>query len=141
MRTRAQRSQGAELAELAILMPFLGLLILVICECAAVVATHQVISNAAREGARLSSVQGVAVSDVQNEVIAYAAANNLTLTTADISVNQNALIHIGGNSCSAASPCLSASQVTVSYTYALATAIGSLASVPLAVTVEMRNMY
>ena len=145
---KLRRSQrGQDLVEFALLLPALLLLLLLVGEGGAMVWTYEVLNNAAREGARLAVVPGEQSqsADVVNRVIAYAQANGVTLSGGNISVNQNRLISPGGGACSAANPCLSASQVSISYSYALVylprLPFGIATTVPLGASVEMRNFY
>ena len=144
---RRARGRGSELVEFAVALPALVLLALVVTEAAGMIGAHQVLINAAREGARLAVVPGElnATGDINNRVIAYAAANGLTLTGANISINQNDVLHPGGGACSAANPCLTASAVTVSYTYPFTylprMPFGIPSTVALGATVVMRNFY
>ncbi|MGH9579887.1 MAG: TadE/TadG family type IV pilus assembly protein [Terriglobales bacterium] len=82
------------MAELALVLPLLLFLGLAVSEGSRFIRVHQVLNNAAREGARLSSLpenfQGVA--SVKNAVVAYAAANTVTITAAEVNINQCATI-------------------------------------------------
>lgn len=52
--TRPRRQRGTQLVEFAVVVPLLAFLALLVTEGAAMVRAHQVLNNAAREGARLS---------------------------------------------------------------------------------------
>jgi hypothetical protein len=52
--TKHRREAGTQIVEFAIVLPLLALLALLVTEGAGVVRAHQVLNNAAREGARLS---------------------------------------------------------------------------------------
>lgn len=52
--TRSCRQRGTQLVEFAVVVPLLALLALLVTEGAGMVRAHQVLNNAAREGARLS---------------------------------------------------------------------------------------
>ena len=122
-------------------LPCLAMLVMVIGQVSAAVATHQTLNNAAREGARLSTVPGEygKVSDVQNRVLAYAAAHGITLTNANITVNQNLVVAQAGGVCSIAAPCFKASRVALAYDYPLDLLLGK--TLHLGTAVEMRNLY
>ncbi|HXE30369.1 MAG TPA: TadE/TadG family type IV pilus assembly protein [Terriglobales bacterium] len=148
LRDNPRRQQaGSELVELAVLLPCLMLLTLVVSEFAAVVSAHQVLDNAAREGARLAVVPGELsqTGDVKNRVISYAAANGITLSTSDITVNQGLTVNPGSGACSASNPCIGASQVSINYHYPLSylpqLPFGIPSSMALGAAVEMRNFY
>ena len=140
------RQRGAELVEFAAVLPCLVLLTLLVSEAAGMIGAHQVLINAAREGARLAVVPGElnASGDVTQRVVAYAAASGLALTSNNVSVNQNEVVATNG-ACSAANPCLTASKVTVSYNYPLVflprLPFGLPSTVGLGASVEMRNFY
>jgi len=147
-RTRRVRAEaGTQIAELAIMTPFLLLLVLIIIEGAAMVRTHQVLNNAAREGARLSSVgdnqcsgDATCLTAIQGAVVQYAAENGVTITTAQVTVNQSkAVVQPSGIA-------ISASQVMVTRPYPLPLLsglpwFGIPATVTLAGTAEFRNLY
>lgn len=122
-------------------LPCLAMLMMVIGQVSAAVATHQTLNNAAREGARLSTVPGEYgnVTDVQNRVLAYAAAHGITLSAANVTVNQNLFVPQVGGICSIAAPCLKASRVGVTYQYPLDLLLGK--TLQLGTVVEMRNLY
>ena len=142
----SRRQQGAVLVEFVVLLPCLLLLLFTVSEGAGMIATHQILNNAAREGARLSISPGEQgdTAGVTARVVAYANANGVALTAANVSVNQDVIVPVAG-ACSAANPCLTASQVTVTYSYPLQYlpnfATGVPVTVPLSNSVEMRNFY
>ncbi|HUX66720.1 MAG TPA: TadE/TadG family type IV pilus assembly protein [Terriglobales bacterium] len=138
---RGRRAAGNELVECALIFPALLALLLVVSEVAGAVATRQVLSNAAREGARLAVVPGEygLTAEVQARVIDYAAANGVTLAAGNVSVNQDEVVSPGGGACGATNPCIQASRVSVSYTYPLSALLG--AAMKLGAAVEMRNFY
>lgn len=73
--------QGSVIVELALILPFLALLIVAIINLGLVVREHQVIQNAAREGAHFSSLEGYCIScsqtptaiadNIKSKVITY----------------------------------------------------------------------
>jgi Flp pilus assembly protein TadG len=115
-RMRARRGErGTALAELAILLPILLFLSMVVFEGAAMIRTHQVLNNAAREGARFAvqpENQGN-TGGLQQAVIDYAALNDVTLSAAQINVDQESSIP-GPNGV-----LMSASVITVTRPYTL----------------------
>jgi Flp pilus assembly protein TadG len=76
-RTRACDS-GAELIELAIALPILLLVICGILDFAILFQRYEVVTNAAREGARVAILQDFTVADIQSRVNSYLAASGLT---------------------------------------------------------------
>jgi Flp pilus assembly protein TadG len=71
---------GAELIELAITLPILLALVAAIADFAVLFQRYEVITNAAREGARVGILPGYAAADVQTRVNNYLAASGLTET-------------------------------------------------------------
>lgn len=146
-RRRRRTAGGNELLEFALLLPGLLLLFCLGGEAAGMVATHQILNNAAREGARLAVVPGELgqTSDITGRVAAYAAANGISLPTSDVQLNQGVIVSPGGGGCSATNPCIQASEVSVSYPYAFeylpALPFGLPDSVTLSASVTMRNQY
>jgi len=79
------REKGTALVELAMLLPLLLLLSLVVMEGGAMIRTHVVINNAAREGARFaSSTPGMTAADVQLVVANYAGMNGVTVAAGEV---------------------------------------------------------
>ena len=139
---RRSGERGAMLMELALLLPLLVLIIMLVLEGSALIRTHQILNNAAREGARLSVVkenQG-STADIVTQVVAYAAQNGVTITAANVTINQSAWIPVAG------APSISASQVTVncSYTFhylAVFAWLGVPSTYTLQGAAEFRNFY
>jgi len=138
---RRSGERGTMLTELALVMPLLILMLMLVLEGSRVIRTHQILNNAAREGARLSVQQANMgnTGGIITQVINYASQNGVTLTAANITISQGALIPNGGVS-------IPASIVTVTYTYtptflSVLTYVGLPASFPLLAQAEFRNFY
>ena len=123
-RTRSwSRERGTQIAEMAVVLPLLVFLTLVVVEGAAFVRVHQVLNNAAREGARLASApenqnQGTTTTtEITNVVRQYAFDNGAITSLNDpnltVSINQNRTITTGSG------VNMLASRVTVTYPYQL----------------------
>lgn len=81
VRPTARRfERGAELIEFAIAFPLLFLLLAAIIDFGFMFRAYEVVTNAAREGARLSVLTGYASSDVQTRVAQYVTAAGLKAT-------------------------------------------------------------
>jgi Flp pilus assembly protein TadG len=139
---RRSGERGAMLMELALLLPLLVLIIMLVLEGSALIRTHQILNNAAREGARLSVMQENEgnTADIVTQVVAYAAQNGVTITAANVTINQSAWIPVAG------APSISASQVTVncSYTFhylAVFAWLGVPSTYTLQGAAEFRNFY
>jgi Flp pilus assembly protein TadG len=110
--------RGTQLAELALVLPLLLFISLGIIEGSSFIRVHQIINNAAREGARLSSLpenkpdaNGTHTADIAQAVVDYASRNGVTLPAGNVTIAQNKLITpAGGNP-------MSASEVVVTYGY------------------------
>ena len=129
------------------MVPFLLLLVLVIIEGAAMIRTHQVMNNAAREGARLSASgqeyecngSAACLATIQQAVVQYAADNGVTVTTAQVQVDQSMMVM------QPSGIAIHASGVTVTMAYPLPLLsklpFGIPATITMAGTAEFRNLY
>jgi Flp pilus assembly protein TadG len=77
---RTTDDTGAELIELAIVLPILLLVCAAIMDFGFLFQRYEVVTNAAREGARVAVLPGYSVADVQNRVQSYLTASGLTGT-------------------------------------------------------------
>jgi len=107
-RTRFRKDErGAALIETAITIPLILLICVGIFEFGRAYQTSQVLTNAAREGARIAILAGVSDADVRTTVRGYMASGRLpNAATADVNINRN--VAMGSNS---------ASQITVNYPF------------------------
>lgn len=80
-----ERRRGAAVVEFAIVAPLFFLLVLGIIEFGRMVMVQQIITNAAREGARTGIVSGATYSGVTSTVNGYLAATGIS--GASVSVN------------------------------------------------------
>ncbi len=77
--------RGTQIAEFALVLPLLVFLVLVVTEGAAFVRVHQIVNNAAREGARIASLPEndpatYGTGAIVNAVNYYAFCNGVDLT-------------------------------------------------------------
>jgi Flp pilus assembly protein TadG len=77
-RGRWQSARGAELIEFAIVMPMFLFLLAGIFDFGMMFRTFEVVTNAAREGARVGVLPGYAAEDIEDRVDAYMAVSGLT---------------------------------------------------------------
>lgn len=77
---RAAFESGAELIEFALVLPLLLLLIAGLVDFGLMLQRYEVVTNAAREGARLWTLPGYSFADVQARVADYVSAGGLTQT-------------------------------------------------------------
>ena len=90
--------QGAVLVEMAIALPILALILLCIIDLGFVVREHQLLQNAAREGAHISSLSQYQVyfnedpcgtlSAIKQFVVSYAATEGITVDPGNVTVDQ-----------------------------------------------------
>jgi Flp pilus assembly protein TadG len=97
--------KGVAAVEMAILLPFFGILLLGILEIGGMAHDYQVLENAAREGARFSALPNNSMATspspstvetrIKNRIIAYLANERITVAAGDITVNQNYEMTVG----------------------------------------------
>jgi Flp pilus assembly protein TadG len=114
-----QRQKGVAAVELAIILPLFGILLLGIIEVGGLARDHQVLQNAAREGARFSSLPSNRMAGtadpasvetiIKNRIIAYLGRERITVVAGDITVNQGYTMPLGGIN-------VPASEITIVYT-------------------------
>ena len=115
MRTLLQRGRterGAALLEMALTLPLLLLVCVGILEFGRAYQTWQVITNAAREGARIAVLPGMDDAAVRSRVQQYMTIGQLPrAASASITIDRNQTVSIGGTATA------SASQITVNYPF------------------------
>ena len=80
----AEKRRGTVVVELAIVAPILVVIFLGMVEVSRVIMVQQIITNAAREGAREAILDGATITDVQTSVTQY--LSNSTISGATVSV-------------------------------------------------------
>jgi Flp pilus assembly protein TadG len=88
-----RRRRGAALVEFAIVAPLLFLLILAMVEFGRAVMVEQVLTNAAREGARRGILEQSTAAEVQTTVSDY--LRNSSIPGASVSVSPSSFAHVG----------------------------------------------
>ena len=102
-----RNERGAALIETAITIPIVLLIAVGIFEFGRAYQTWQVLTNAAREGARVAILSDATDDRVTNAVQTYMTSGRLSNAgSAQISINRNVPLTVG-----------SASQITVSYPF------------------------
>ena len=99
--------RGAELIEFAFVFPTLLLVMLGIIDFGFLFQRYEVVTNAAREGARVAILPGYGAADVQARVTQYLTAGGLT-GTATVTVGAPAPVSVGSH-------CITVRPVTVGY--------------------------
>jgi Flp pilus assembly protein TadG len=103
--------RGQALIETALTLPIVLVISISIFEFGRALQVWQLLTNAAREGARVAVLPGATSDGVKERVLEYMAAGGLQNHNANqVSVNSNAEITMSGNA-------VSASQITISYPY------------------------
>jgi Flp pilus assembly protein TadG len=109
-RVRSQR--GAALLEMALTLPLLLLVCVGILEFGRAYQTWQVITNAAREGARIAVLPGMDDAAVRSRVQQYMTIGQLPkAASATIAIDRSQTVSIGGTDTA------SASEVIVNYPF------------------------
>lgn len=108
---KLRSERGTAILETALTLPLLLLVSVSIFEFGRAYQTWQVLTNAAREGARIAVLPGAATSDVQARVTAYMQSGQLpNANDATVKVDMNQTITIGATTAKA-------SLVTVNYPF------------------------
>jgi len=140
---RIRKDRGAAIVEVALTLPLLLLVSVGIFEFGRAYQTWQVLTNAAREGARIAILPGSSDSGVRSRVVSYMQTGQLPeATNAGIDITHNAPIDTGMGTAMG-------SQVTISYPFSfivlqpvarLVVPGGSLGSpIVMAASAMMRN--
>jgi Flp pilus assembly protein TadG len=117
--TRRLRSQrGAELIEFALLFPLLLLVLLGIVDFGFLFQRYEVLTNAAREGARVAVLPSYTQADVRSRVCEYLIAGTVPTTGCPGQTPTNpAVTMVDVDIPIPSKPAIKARQVTVSYTH------------------------
>jgi hypothetical protein len=135
----ARGERGAELIEFALVLPLLLLLVLGIVDFAFMFQRLEVVTNAAREGARIAVLAGYDTPDVRARVNSYLVQGGVPISPGNPVVNLNTvpLASPGGT--------ITAKQVQVTYnhTYMFLSGVaswfgGNFSNVPLNAVSTMR---
>jgi Flp pilus assembly protein TadG len=110
---RLRREEAAQLIEFALVLPLLLFVMVGIAEFGFVFQRYEVLTNAAREGARIAVLPGYTAADVQARVASYVTAGRVPTAAGNpVVLVENIAIPVGGGL-----PALTARRVTVTYTY------------------------
>jgi len=103
--------RGQALIETALTLPIVLVISISIFEFGRALQVWQLLTNAAREGARVAVLPGATTDGIKERVVQYMEAGGLQNYNANqVSVNSNAEISMSGNA-------VSASQITIAYPY------------------------
>lgn len=108
---RWRKQEGTALIEAAFTLPILLFLSVSVIEFGRAYQVFQVVTNAAREGARIAVLPGTSDSDVLNRVQTYLQAGQINnATSASVQIDRNTSISIGSGTATA-------SRVEVDYPF------------------------
>jgi Flp pilus assembly protein TadG len=111
MRRRIKSERGAALLEAAITIPMLLLVSVGIFEFGRAYQTWQILTNAAREGARMAVLPDSSNTDITARVSQYMTDGQLSAAnSAAIDVNRSAVLDVNGRA-------VSASEVSIDYPF------------------------
>jgi Flp pilus assembly protein TadG len=129
LRQRARGERGAELIEFALVFPILLFVVLGIVDFGFVFQRMEVVTNAAREGARIAVLPGYAQADVVARVCNYIATGGVPATNCG-NAGGNPAVNIDMNfsvPMAAPTPAMTGKRVEVVYTHQF-TFIGPMAA-------------
>src|SRR6266446_2133172 len=139
--------RASVIVEFALMLPIMTILLVGIIDLGLVVREHQVVQNAAREGARFSSLPEnqvcatnptATIQAVKDRVTFYMAQENFTVDSGSVAVNQTKSMSMSGGITAYAS------EVTVSYSRSMMIAGApflSFGSITLTGSAVFRNLY
>jgi Flp pilus assembly protein TadG len=140
---RWRADDGAQLVEFALVLPLLLFVMLGIAEFGFMFQRYEVVTNAAREGARLAVLPGYGTTDVEARVATFITSGRVPTTTSPanpVVLVESVSIPVPGKAA------ISGRRVTVTYTYsiqfvnALTAFFGSQGpTIPLRAVAEMRT--
>ena len=129
---------GAELIEFALVFPLMLLTVMGIIDFGLLFQKYEVVTNAAREGARVAVLPGYADADVRTRVTQYLTAGGLT-DPATVTVGPPETLSLSGQ-------CITVEPVTVKYPHTFSFVGGilgyfgaTMTSATLQATAAMRN--
>jgi Flp pilus assembly protein TadG len=142
--------KGAVAVEFVVMLPFLVLLLCGIVDFGLLIREHQLLGNAAREGARFSSLprnqillagdatqQAAVLAGIEDRVKAYLQqeTNSIPPGSVTVVVSQTETVNLGNGTS------ISASKVNVSYSHPLLLANGRLGPATVRATAIFPNLY
>lgn len=140
---RMTGERGAALLEVAMTLPLLLLVAVGIFEFGRAYQTWQILTNAAREGARIAVLPGIDDQAVEDRVQEYLAAGLLTAADeADVTIDRDTTVDIGDDTASA-----STVQVDYPFTFMVLQPVARLVAgqsrageaITMTTTATMRN--
>ena len=132
--------RGAELVEFALTFPLLLFVCLGIIDFGLLFQRYEVLTNAAREGARVSVLPGYTNADVTVRVNQFLQGTSLSTATVNTNVGATQTLAVGGGNCITVKPV----TVTFTHTYSFVGPIAgyfdsTLGTKTLTATASMRS--
>lgn len=142
----ARSERGAELIEFALVFPLLLMIVLGIVDFGFMFQRLEVVTNAAREGARIAVLPGYDDTDIRTRVCDYVATGGVPVTGTCTATGANPTVAVADADIPVAGSTISGKRVLVTYTHnylflgGIATWFGggSFTSVPLRGVATMR---
>ena len=143
----ARSERGAELIEFALVFPLLLMIVLGIVDFGFMFQRLEVVTNAAREGARIAVLPGYDDADIQTRVCDYVETGGVPVTGTCDTTGDNPTVVVQDADIPVAGGTISGKRVLVTYTHnylflgGIATWFGggTFTSVPLRGVATMRN--
>jgi Flp pilus assembly protein TadG len=110
LRDRIQSNRGDEVIEFALIFPVLLIVLAGMFDFGLAINQYAIVTNAAREGARVAAMPGWQTENVEARVAAYAEASGLDPAALDTTVDFDAGVTAGSRS-------VAAVKVSVTYAY------------------------
>ena len=108
VRRRLKCDRGSQLVEFALIFPLLLLVVMGVVDWGLMFQRYEVLTNAAREGARVAALPSYGETDVKNRVTQYLAGS--AVTSATTTYLTPAPVNVGG-------ACITLRGAKVSYDY------------------------
>jgi hypothetical protein len=91
------RQEGALLVEMAFVLPIFAIIFLIIIDGGLAIREHQLLQNAAREGAHYASLyQGISQAEIKQVVVDYCAEEHLVVNPANVTITPHDIPLSGG---------------------------------------------
>jgi Flp pilus assembly protein TadG len=117
MAGRLKSERGAELIEFALIFPLLLLVLVGMIDFGFLFQRYEVLTNAAREGARIAILPNYTSADVQSRVCAYLTTGGVP-TAGCPAAPTNPVVTVTDTSITVPNgPAINAKQVTIAYTH------------------------
>jgi Flp pilus assembly protein TadG len=114
---RLKSQRGAELIEMALILPLLLLILVGIVDFGFLFQRYEVLTNATREGARLAVLQGYNTADVQNRVCQYLTTGGVPTTGCPNAPTNPTVTVVATTIAVPVGPPVNARKVTLVYTH------------------------